>query len=352
MKKLVYAFALCALMACQPKDTPTPEPEKNPVGSFARGGDIGWLTEEEHDGIVFYNDQKEPTECLQLLQSIGMNAVRLRVWVNHKTGWCNQPDVLIKARRAHQLGLRIMIDFHYSDYFCDPGKQNIPAAWADFDETQMAQALADHTTQVLTALQAEGITPEWIQVGNETTNGMLWPMGKLWGTNGWKVYVRLSNAGYEACKQVFPDATVIVHVDNAYKDRTSWYKDFKQAGGRFDMIGLSHYPQTNSKMSWEEMNTACATYTQKLSSTFGCKVMIAEVGTKSSNRTLAAQVMQDFKDKVCALDACAGAFYWEPQVNTSWRPAEYKTDGWNAYDMGAFTSSWQPAEALKILFAE
>ncbi len=100
---------------------------------------------------------------MRVMREAGMNSVRLHVWVNHSTGWCNKEDVIAKAKRAAALKLRVMIDFHYSDFFADPSRQNIPVDWADYDLAQMKQAVAEHTTDVLSALKAEGVTPEWVQ---------------------------------------------------------------------------------------------------------------------------------------------------------------------------------------------
>ena len=102
-----------------------------PVGSFARGGDVSWLSEMEHDSVRFYDAEGKEGDCLDIMQSIGMNAIRLRVWVNHTTGWSNKADVVYLAERAAKKGLRIIIDFHYSDFFADPSHQEIPAAWKD-----------------------------------------------------------------------------------------------------------------------------------------------------------------------------------------------------------------------------
>ena len=171
------------------------------VGSYAYGADCSWISEQENDGVLFYDSLGQATDGMRVMRDAGMNSVRLRVWVNHTTGWCNKEDVIIKAKRAAALKLRVMIDFHYSDFFADPSRQNIPVEWADYDLAQMKQAVANHTTEVLSALKAEGVTPEWIQVGNETRNGMLWPMGQLWNNNGdlpngWKNYAALTTAGY------------------------------------------------------------------------------------------------------------------------------------------------------------
>lgn len=355
MKHSLLASAMCILLfaSC---NTQVKEEEPIPVGGFAKGADISWLTEQESDGIKFYDDNGKEADCVALLKACGMNSVRLRVWVNHSTGWCNKADVLEKAKRAYAQRQRLMIDFHYSDFFCDPGKQDIPAAWESYDIDQMCDAVAKHTKDILQAIKDLGITPEWVQVGNETTNGMLWPMGKLWDDNGdidqgWQHYVRLSNSGYNAVKEVFPEAKVVIHIDNAYESRSWWYKKFASLGGKCDVIGLSHYPQANSSKTWSEMNSLCATDVSQLAQNIHKPIIIAEVGTKSSNQPLAAKVMNDFIEKVCSIDSCVGVFYWEPQVYGGWKPAEYTTLGWGAYDMGAFQSTGQVSEALKLLFA-
>lgn len=337
----------------QQQDPYTPAP----IGSYAKGADISWLTEQEADGVLFYDSLGNVTECMRLLRDNGMNSVRLRVWVNHSTGWCNLPDVLTKAQRAAALRLRIMIDFHYSDYFADPSKQNTPAAWQDYDIDQLTQAVTDHTTEVLTALREAGITPEWIQVGNETRCGMLWDTGRLWNDkgdlpNGWKNYARLTTAGYDACKQIFPDASVIVHIDNAYEDNNWFFRKLRQNGGKFDMIGLSHYPMMKkwTGKDWQETNQLAANNIQRLYNEFHCPVMIVEIGTLSAQPSTDVQVMEDMRQRTDGMEYMKGIFYWEPQVYNQWRPQEYVSLGWEAYNMGAFTSQGQPNEALKALW--
>jgi arabinogalactan endo-1,4-beta-galactosidase len=250
-----------------------------------------------------------------------------------------------------------MIDFHYSDFFADPGRQNIPIDWKDSDFEQMNQAVANHTTDVLSALKNEGVTPEWIQVGNETRNGMLWPMGKLWDNNGdlpngWKNYAALTTAGYNACKAVFPDALVIVHIDNAYENNNWFFRKLQYHGGKFDMIGLSHYPMMKqwSGKDWDEMNALAATNIKLLHAEFNCPIMVVEIGTMASTEEKAAEVILDFRQRVDTLDYMKGIFYWEPQVYNNWRPNEYIELGWGAYNMGAFTSKGQPNNALKTLW--
>ena len=117
-------------------DTQKPEPEQpqEPAvdAGFAKGADISWVTQMEADGQKFYNASGKEMECTALMKELGFNAVRLRVWVDPDGGWCGKDDVLEKARRAQALGMRIMIDFHYSDSWADPSKQVTPSAWASY----------------------------------------------------------------------------------------------------------------------------------------------------------------------------------------------------------------------------
>ena len=322
---------------------------------FVRGADISWCTEMEADGVKFYNAAGVETDIFALMKEIGMTAIRLRVWVNPSTygygAWCDKADVVAKAKRAAAQGLDLMIDFHYSDFFADPVRQTKPVDWSSYNNTtNVSAAIRTHTLDVLNALKAEGITPKWVQVGNETRLGMVWSVGKI--SNGdFSNYVTLSNAGYAAVKEVFPNAIVIVHLNNAYDYHLiSWFNSFASAGGNFDMIGVSHYPDYdnwNSSSASHASNPTAASNIATLASTFGKKVMVVETGFESSSPALAKTVMQDLFDRVTAIDDCAGIFYWEPEVYGDWKPSYYNTVGWNAYSMGAFTSTGKPSQTLE-----
>lgn len=170
---LLAAFAIFSLSACSDDEnntTPQSKPTYDMTG-FAKGADVSWLSEMEKAGSKFYNASGAEQDCMTLLRDLGVNSIRLRVWVDPQDGWSGKQDVLAKAWRAKNLGQRIMIDFHYSDSWADPGKQNIPTAWTDFkdDLQKMKAAVAEHTTDVLSFLKENGIDVEWIQIGNETT---------------------------------------------------------------------------------------------------------------------------------------------------------------------------------------
>ncbi len=339
MKRLFFIASLAVILTSCYYRTDSPR------GSWAKGCDLSWLSEMEQDSMFGY-------DCIERLRAEGMNAVRLRVWVNHATGWSNKADMLALAERAAKAGQRIMIDIHYSDFFTDPSHQTIPAAWQNYDYETMLEAVREHTLDVLNALKEKGIEPEWVQIGNETPNGMLWPMGRVDKEQGnWEQYAGFTAMGYKAAKEVFKDIIVIVHVDNAYEQRDWFWKSMSEHGGRWDMIGLSHYPMMsawNGGKTWQEMNELAEENIKRLIRDWHCKVMIAEVGTFANDPT-SVSVMDDFIERITAIDSCAGIFYWEPEVYGGWRPAEYIPLGWGSYGMGAFTEEGEPSETLRVM---
>ena len=358
-KQILLLAAAMVLFSCEkgPEgstyDVPTP--------SFAKGADVSWVSEMEAGGKTFKTRSGSQADIFESLASCGINSIRLRVWVKPSGGWSGKADVAALAERAAKAGMALMIDFHYSDFFADPSRQDIPADWAadKADIAKMCAHVSAHTTDVLKAIKAKGVTPAWIQIGNETRNGMLWPIGQLWETSygtpgGWEKFARLYKAGYYAAKEVFPNAKVMPHLNNAYADNAWWFTALKEQGGAFDMIALSHYPQAENKMTPSEYNAAAIANIKALNSQFRVPVMISEVGVKTPDGEAAAKaVLQEFMNEVKKLPAstCAGVFYWEPEVYDWWKPAIYNTKGWNAYGMGAYLSGGRPSSVMDV-FAE
>ena len=220
-KFLALVLSLVLAASCGGQHDPD---DPAPVGSsFVKGADISSVTEMESKGYKFYNKSGQERDLFALMKEIGFDAVRLRVWVNPTGGWSGRDDVVAKARRAQAQGLKVMVDFHYSDYWADPGKQNVPLAWKGKDATAMAAAVRDHTRDVLQALKIAGVDVAWVQVGNEVTGGMLWDSGKVSGTSMGH-FVKYFDAGREAVKAVYPDAKVILHLDNGWNLGTlNWF---------------------------------------------------------------------------------------------------------------------------------
>ena len=336
--------------SCSNDDNATPEKEKTyDMSGFAKGADVSWLTEMEGDGVNFYSASGKKQECLALLRDLGVNSIRLRVWVNPDGGWCNKNDVVAKAWRAQQLGFRLMIDFHYSDTWADPSNQKVPAAWQGYTFEQMKQAVSNHTTEVLTALKDRGVSNvEWVQVGNETPDGMLWNdadtdeakavTGRA--SKNAANFAAYELAGYNAVKAVYPQAKVVVHIDQGNNlGRFTWiFNQLKNNGGKWDVIGMSLYPEDSN---WTELTDNCLANIKTLSDKYNCDVVISEIGM-SWDSDQAAPMMKKMVDGCKAISTCEGIFYWEPEVYNDWKPANYTALGWSAYKKGAFDKSGKP----------
>jgi arabinogalactan endo-1,4-beta-galactosidase len=302
---------------------------------FAKGADISWVTEMEAAGRKFYNSTGTEMDCLALMKSLGMNTIRLRVWVNPNPAWNNTADVVAKAIRAKNLGMRIMIDFHYSDSWADPGKQTKPAAWSGQDINALKTSLANHTISVLTALKNNNITPEWVQTGNETNDGMLWPEGQA--SVNMSNFAQLINAGYDAVKSIFPSAKVIVHISNGYNNALfRWLFDgLKTNGAKYDVIGMSLYPTVTG---WATTNTQCLANMNDMVSRYNKEVMIVEVGMSWDSSSACGAFLTDLIQKVRSVPGGKGlgVLYWEPEAYNNWK----------AYTLGAFDNTGKPTAAL------
>lgn len=330
----IILFILIVLSSACSKNSSDPGPPPGPA-NFAKGADISWVTEMEAAGRKFYNNAGQEKECMDLMKSLGMNTIRLRVWVNPTTSYNNTADVVAKALRAKNLGLRIMINFHYSDTWADPGHQTKPAAWAGQDLAALKTSLANHTIAVLNELKNNHVTPEWVQVGNETNDGMLWPEGKASTNMG--NFAQLVNAGYDAVKSVFPSAKVIVHVSNGWDNSLfRWLFDGLQTnGGKFDVIGISLYPNSTN---WQTFNTQCLINMNDMVVRHGKEVMVVEVGMSWDQPTESGSFLNDLisKTKSVTQQKGLGVLYWEPQAY----------NGWNGYTLGAFDNAGKPTAAL------
>lgn len=338
---------------------------------FTLGADISWSTEMEQKGEKLFGYDGKEYDAFQITKNMGMQAVRLRVWVDpSKHGnWCDKNDVLRKALRAKALGLDIMIDFHYSDWWADPEKQNIPEAWSKHKYKVMLTDVANHTTEVLSLLKENGIDVKWVQVGNETSNGMLWSV-KTDDATGWPIkdengnttitqsmghidhnpqqYAGFFKVGYEAVKNVFPEAKVIVHLDNGFND--ALYNRnldiLRDNGAKWDIIGMSLYPYWSRKYeeSAPKLFAECMRNIKALYKKYGTDAMIVETGFEVNEQE--PWIMESGREQLSNLirmcknscdGHCLGVFYWEPTC----RP--------NTYKLGAFTSDGHPTSIMRAI---
>ena len=313
-------------------------PEPQPASAqFAKGADVSWLTQMEVEGQKFYGSNGTEMDCMELLKSLGVNAIRLRAWVDPSTSgeWCNTADLVTKAVRAKNLGMKILIDLHYSDWWADPGKQNKPAAWASQDINTLKASVYNYTVDVMHALKTNSISPDWVQIGNETNDGMLWPDGKA--STNMANFAQLVNEGYDAVKSISDSSKVIVHISNGFDNHLfRWMFDgLKNNNAKWDVIGMSLYP---SSANWSTLNDQCLANMNDMISRYNKEVMICEVGMSWDQPSACNAFLTDLinKTKSLADNKGLGVFYWEPECNVNW----------NGYTLGAFDNSGRPTIAL------
>jgi arabinogalactan endo-1,4-beta-galactosidase len=307
---------------------------------FVKGADIGWLPQMEASGYKFYDSTGTQKDCLQILKDKGINTVRLRVWVNPSTdkinGHCNKKEVAALALRAKNMGMRILIDFHYSDSWADPGKQNKPAAWASHTFSQLLTDVYHHTYEVLDTLKSLGAGPEWAQVGNEIPGGLLWPDGS---TSNWNQLAQLLNKGYDAVKAVDSAIQVIIHLDQG-NDNGRFRTFFDNATAslvRYDIIGASYYPYWLGS-DYTSTIDSLGYNLNDMVSRYGKKVMVVEAGgdyTKIQN-TYDMLVAVQKKVRAVPNSKGLGVIYWEPEGEKSW----------SGYQLSCWGSDGKPTLAL------
>lgn len=283
--------------------------------SFLRGADVSFLTEMEDKGRVFFNTTDQQ-DLFVILKERGINTIRLRVWVNPTSPnlYNGIADVVEKAVRAKNAGMKLLIDFHYSDSWADPKKQNIPAAWTSYTLAQLADAVRDHTTECLKELIANGVTPTYVQVGNETDYGMLWPVGQISAGN-MANYALLHQAGYEAVKAVNSSIKVMVHFSRGYDNTNCEYvlDGLEANGADFDIIGLSVYPGLET---FDAVLNNSNSNMQALVNKYNKDLMVAECGyyqyEPEAAREMVSRLLQDVSNLPNGRGL--GVYYWEPEA--------------------------------------
>ena len=244
MKKTILLLALTATMM-----TASAQPKK------LLGGDVSLLPSYEQQGTVYKDFEGRQVRLLPFLKQQGWNAIRVRLFVDpdnapegHKgEGVCQDLNYVIRlSRQIKKAGLQLMLDFHYSDTWADPGKQFTPKRWENCSREAMTDSVYAYTKASLLALKRAGISPELIQVGNEITNGLLWPTGKLDPTrdDNWDTVTDFLKAGSKACREVCPKAQIIIHTEKAgdWDVTKSYYQHLRRYDVDYDIIGLSYYP--------------------------------------------------------------------------------------------------------------
>lgn len=221
---------------------------------FLAGGDPSEIPEVEATGATYKVDG-HVVDPLVAMKHAGWTAVRLRLWLHAPSkGWCDLDHTLHMAKRVHDAGLRLMLDFHYSDWWADPGKQNKPAEWKSFGFDQLKRTIHDYSSHVLRALADQGTPPEVVQPGNEITNGLLWPDGKIEvNGDGWDKLSALLKSAIAGIREGagVHQPKIMIHLDQGGRNIVSrlWFDNYFARGGEVDIIGLSYYPFWHGTMA-------------------------------------------------------------------------------------------------------
>lgn len=350
------------------------EPIRGLSDDFIMGCDVSSLIAEESSGVVFYNNEGKEQDLLLTLSQNGINTIRLRVWNdpydaggNGYGGGNNDLETAIRiGKRATQYGMSTMIDFHYSDFWADPGKQKAPKAWADMTLTEKEAALYEYTYNSMEQLFKEGIVINIVQVGNETTSGMC-------GETDWNSIATLMNAGSRAIREVSAkynqNILIALHFTNPEKSgHYDFYaKTLDEYNVDYDIFASSYYPV------WHGTLDNLTKVLKKVASTYNKKVMVAEfsypytyangdfshnsIGTGTDCDFPYAVSVQGQADCIRGIaeavlacgDAGIGICYWEP----AWIPVPGKTWEeqfaiWEKYGSGwaqSYAGEYDPEDA-------
>lgn len=318
--------------------------EEKVMAEYIKGMDISTLIEEEACGARYY-DNGEEGDLLEILKRYGTNSVRLRLWNNpyaedgtpYGAGTNDLEKTIEMARRARRLDMGFLLDLHYSDFWADPGKQTVPKAWRGMNKKELENAVYDYTKDVMETLLAKEVPPTLVQVGNELTNGLLWPSGKKPNFDEIACYI---NAGIRAVRAVDKDVPIMIHLDNGGKNEMyrEWFDNFVERGEPFDIIGFSYYPFWHGTLDELENNM------RDMAERYGKELIVAEVSMGFTMEDYAeyeklapeqrkgmatkpelvenleypmtpagqSDFMKDIMKRIASVPGGLGFYYWEP----------------------------------------
>ena len=309
------------------------------------GGDISMMTSNARNGVIYKDSCGVTVDPYDLFKQQGWNMMRVRLVVDPQSqtgryrdpGVCQDLDYVIDlCRTIRARGFEVMLDFHYSDTWADPAKQFTPKRWEGLNAKMLADSIYRYTRHCLEALKAAGVEPATVQVGNEVTFGMDWPVGRVDPMNddNWEAFIGLLKAGCRACREVCSAAGIIIHTEKAgvWPMTRSYYDRLAAAGLDYDIIGLSYYPM------WHGTIPNLGVTLDSLAERYPDKpVMIVEAayyyqhdgvnrgeedfthclpGTIEGQREFTAQLVNELNRH----DNVTGLFWWFPEENSYGTP--------------------------------
>ncbi|HUT11055.1 MAG TPA: glycosyl hydrolase 53 family protein [Thermoguttaceae bacterium] len=302
-----YAILL-ALLVLPVVPSYAPAAERPPVDdAFVLGADISWVQQQEDEGVRF-SDQGVNKDIFTILKDHKFNWIRLRVFNNPRAekgysekGYCDLHHTLQMAKRVKAAGMGFLLDFHYSDTWADPGHQTKPEAWQRLHGNELEKAVHDYTKDVVAALKEQGTPPDMVQIGNEISNGFLWPDGQVWKSGDWDTFCGLIKAGIAGAREADHSVKIMLHL--AWGGQNAQSRSFldkvlaKEV--QFDIIGQSYYPRWHGTLADLKANLT------DLAGRYKQTIMVVEY---------AAPHIQEINDIVHGLPngKGLGTFFWEP----------------------------------------
>ncbi|MFA5657723.1 MAG: glycosyl hydrolase 53 family protein, partial [Oscillospiraceae bacterium] len=332
-------------------------------GEFIKGVDISSVISLENSGVVFKNAEGNAQDIFLTLKNAGVNYVRVRVWndpynsetsANYGGGICDTAVAVQIAQRCADVGLKLLVDFHYSDFWADPGKQYVPKTWTGMSVSDKAAALAAFTTDTLTAIDATGVTIGMVQIGNETTSGMC-------GETNWANITALMSAGADAVRAFDSDILIAIHFTNPENGNYPTYAGYLDTYNvDYDVFASSYYPY------WHGTIENLTTTLSGIATTYGKYIMVAETSwattfsdsdghenTIKNSSSLGsyesypvsvqgqASLVRDVIEAVADVGSKGiGVFYWEPAwITVGGTDATANTPIWEEYGSGWASSA-------------
>ncbi len=258
------------------------------MSKFVKGMDLSTLLEMERCGARYYDHGTE-TDVLEIMKRYDVDTIRIRLWNDpysetgepYGAGVNNLEETIAIGKKVSDAGFGVLLNFHYSDFWADPGKQIKPKAWTNYGVEELEKAVYDFTLDSLTKVLEAGVNVTMIQVGNELSNGLLWPEGKVPEYDNIAKFV---SSGIRACRKVNPDIPLMIHLDNGGNNELyrRWFDNYTARGEDFEYIGLSYYPFWHGTLQQLEDNM------NDIAVRYGKELIIAEVSM--------GYTMEDYKD--------------------------------------------------------
>lgn len=314
------------------------------------GADVSTAQRALELGASYYDASNVKRDPLDILKGVGVNYVRLRIWNNPVSGYNNKTKVLAYAKTVKSKGLKLLVDFHYSDTWADPDSQSKPAAWNGHTISQLQTDVYNYTLDVMNALKAQGTTPDSVQIGNEINTGMLWNEGRV-SNNNFTNLSLLLKSGYNAVKASNSGTQVLIHTANANSmTNMRWFYDgIKAKGVSWDATALSYY------CFWHGSLSNLTSVVSDARTRYGKPVIVVETAYPftDSNADSTGNAVTGYEpcsgypstwagqaNQFTAVQNAAraggaiGVFYWEP----TWYAV--KGNGWDPTNINGSGNGW------------